>query len=102
MTGTDPLLETDGEVRMQIRDSDFFSQLVCWAGPRSATPTLEELGDLFADPDFDEQRDVMNPSATSGSTCRRCRPSSCRIRSVGDADGKDSRQNKFWTKPPRR
>ena len=46
---------------MQIRDSDFFSQLVCWAGSGSATPTLEELGDLFADPDFDEQRDVMNP-----------------------------------------
>ena len=28
---------------------------------RVRTPTLEELGDLFADPDFDEQRDVMNP-----------------------------------------
>ena len=39
---------------MQIRDSDFFSQLICWAGSGSATPTLEELGDLFADPDFDD------------------------------------------------
>ena len=46
---------------MQIRDSDFFSQLICWAGSGSATPTLEELGDLFAHPDFDEQLDVMNP-----------------------------------------
>ena len=46
---------------MQIRDSSFFSQLLCWAGPGSATPTLEELGEFFADPAFDEQRDVMHP-----------------------------------------
>ena len=45
---------------MQIRDSDFFSQLACCAGAGSGTPALEALGDLFADPDFDEQRDVMH------------------------------------------
>ena len=51
---------------MQIRDSSFFSQLLCWAGPGSATPTLEELGEFFADPDFDEQRDVMHPLGDLG------------------------------------
>ena len=45
---------------MQIRDSDFFSQLVSWIGSGSATPMLKELGDLFARRDFDEQRDVMH------------------------------------------
>lgn len=30
---------------MQIRDSDFFSQLACCAGAGSATPALEALGD---------------------------------------------------------
>ena len=46
---------------MQIRDSFFFSQLICWAESGSATPTLEGLGEFFAEPDFDEQLDVMNP-----------------------------------------
>ena len=45
---------------MQIRDSDFFSQLVSWIGSGSATPMLEELGDQFAGPDFDGERDVMH------------------------------------------
>ena len=51
---------------MQIRDSSFFSQLLCWAGSGTATPTLEELGEFFADPDFDEQRDVMHPLGDLG------------------------------------
>ena len=46
---------------MQIRGSFFFSQLICWAESGSATPTLEELGEFFTEPDFDEQLDVMNP-----------------------------------------
>ena len=60
-TATDPLLEIDGEVsEMQIRDSDFFSQLACWAGAGSAEPALEELGELFADRRFNERRGVMH------------------------------------------
>ena len=45
---------------MQIRDSDFFSQLACWAGAGSAEPALEELGELFADRRFNERRGVMH------------------------------------------
>ena len=45
---------------MQIRDSDFFSQLACWAGAGSAPPALEELGELFADRRFNERRGVMH------------------------------------------
>ena len=45
---------------MQIRDSDFFSQLACWAGAGSATPALEELGKLFAGRGFNERRGVMH------------------------------------------
>ena len=45
---------------MQIRDSDFFSQLACWAGAGSATLALEELGKLFADRRFNERRGVMH------------------------------------------
>ena len=45
---------------MQIRDSDFFSQFASFAGAGSGPPALEALGDRFADPDFDEQREVMH------------------------------------------
>ena len=45
---------------MQIRDSDFFSQLACWAGAGSATLAPEELGKLFADRRFNERRGVMH------------------------------------------
>ena len=31
--------QLDGRVKMQIRSSYFFSQLICWAGSGSATPT---------------------------------------------------------------
>ena len=45
---------------MQIRQPDFFSKLICWAESRSATPTMDELGEWFAGRDFDEQPDVMH------------------------------------------
>ena len=40
--------------------SSMYSSCTC-AAAASATPTLEELGEFFAEPDFDEQLDVMNP-----------------------------------------
>ena len=44
---------------MQIWDSYFFSQLVCW--PEGFSPPMqEELRDVFARPEFDEQRDAMH------------------------------------------
>ena len=45
---------------MEIRDSHFFNQLAHWAGSGSASPELERLGEMFADPEFDEL-DVMHP-----------------------------------------
>ena len=45
---------------MQIRDSDFFSQLACWAGAGSAPPALEELAKLFAHRRFNERCGVMH------------------------------------------
>ena len=45
---------------MEIRDSHFFTQLAHWAGSGTASPRLEELGEMFADPEFDEL-DVMHP-----------------------------------------
>ena len=37
---------------MEIRESYFFNELICWAGWGPAPPRLEELRDLFADPVF--------------------------------------------------
>ena len=51
---------------MEIFESSFFSQLVHWTGFGSAPPRLEELGDLFAAPDFDQQLDVMHPLGDLG------------------------------------
>ena len=45
---------------MQIWDSSFFSQLICWAESGSATPEEEELRHVFARPEFNEQRDAMH------------------------------------------
>ena len=46
---------------MQIRDSLFFSQLVVSLRSEAATADLESLRAMLADPDFDQQRDVLNP-----------------------------------------
>ena len=46
---------------MQIRDSLFFSQLVVSLRSESAAADLESLRAMFADPHFDEQRDILNP-----------------------------------------
>ena len=45
---------------MQICDSSFFSQLICWVESRFVTPTQEKLRDVFTRPEFDEQRDAMH------------------------------------------
>ena len=65
LTATDPPLNPDGEMKMEILESSFFSQLVYWTGFGSAPPRLEALGELFADPEFDE-RDVMHPLGDLG------------------------------------
>ena len=44
---------------MEIRDSSFSTQLTYWAGSGSASPRLEKLGEMFADPEFNEL-DVMH------------------------------------------
>ena len=46
---------------MQIRDSLFFSQLVINFRSQSAAADLESLRAAFADPHFDQQRDILNP-----------------------------------------
>ena len=46
---------------MQIRDSLFFSQLVVGLRSQSAAADLESLRAAFADPHFDQQRDILNP-----------------------------------------
>ena len=46
---------------MQIRDSLFFSQLVVGLRSESAAADLESLRARFADPHFDQQRDILNP-----------------------------------------
>ena len=46
---------------MQIRDSLFFSQLVVGLRSQSAAADLELLRAAFADPHFDQQRDILNP-----------------------------------------
>ena len=46
---------------MQIRDSLFFSRLVVSLRSESAAADLESLRAMFADPHFDEQRDILNP-----------------------------------------
>ena len=46
---------------MQIRDSLFFSQLVVNFRSQSAAADLESLRAAFADPRFDQQRDILNP-----------------------------------------
>ncbi len=51
---------TPHEVECRSGDSDFFSQLACWAGAGSAEPALEELGELFAERRFNERRGVMH------------------------------------------
>ena len=50
---------------MEILESSFFSQLIYWTGFGSAPPRLEALGELFADPEFDE-RAVMHPLGDLG------------------------------------
>ena len=51
---------------MEIRESYFFNELICWAGWGSAPPRLEELGDLFADPGFDVQLEDLPPLGDLG------------------------------------
>ena len=48
---------------MHIQDSFFFNQLIFNLDLRSKTATaeLEDLRAVFADPDFDQQRDILNP-----------------------------------------
>jgi len=46
---------------MQVRDSLFFSQLVVNFRSQSAAADLESLRAAFADPRFDQQRDILNP-----------------------------------------
>ena len=46
---------------MQIRDSLFFSQLVVSLRSETAAAELESLRAMFADPHFDQQRDILNP-----------------------------------------
>ena len=46
---------------MQIRDSLFFSQIVVSLRSQPAAADLESLRAAFADPHFDEQRDILNP-----------------------------------------
>ena len=46
---------------MQIRDSLFFSQLVVGLRSESAAADLASLRARFADPHFDQQRDILNP-----------------------------------------
>ena len=46
---------------MEIRDSLFFSQLVVSLRSETAAAELESLRATFADPHFDQQRDVLNP-----------------------------------------
>ena len=52
---------------MHIQDSLFFNQLIFNLDLRSKTATaeLEDLRAVFADPDFDQQRDILTPSATN-------------------------------------
>ena len=51
---------------MEIRESYFFNELICWAGWGSAPPRLEELRDLFADPGFDAQLEALPPLGDLG------------------------------------
>ncbi len=46
---------------MELMEANFFTQLTYWTGLGSASPKLEELGEWFADPGFEEQLDVMHP-----------------------------------------
>ena len=61
LTATDPLLGPDGGMKWRSGRPHFFTQLTHWTGLGSASPKLEELGEMFADPEFEEQLDVMHP-----------------------------------------